>query len=505
MAGKQKQADNRRQGWFGLEVFTDDQIRTLHQATLDVLDDVGIKVESEEALEIFHGAGARVERLEDHGVVRFPPGLIEACIGSAPSRIVYHGREAKDDYVLESGKVGFTTFGECVQIIDPVTRQVRPTTKDDLGKITRTCDHLEEIVVVERPVGSLEQFAPTQPLHNYEAMVTNTSKHLFLGFYSAENAKRIAQMAAACVGGMENFRRRPTVTAFVCPTSPLVLVKMCCDVIIQCARLGIGVSPISMVLAGATSPATLAGSLVVHNAEVLGAIALAQLTVEGTPCTYASCSTIMDLRFGIPATGAPELGMLSAGLTKLAQCYELPCWMGGGLSDSKLPDSQAAHEFALTATVAALSGANFVYGAGALESGLTFDYAKLVMDCEQIRRIQHLRRGISVDGETLALAIIREVGAGGEYLTHQHTYENMRTLSQSDLFDRRNRSVWMNKTSGKDLTERAYEKAAHILATHEPASLPEGAAETMRTIIAEYEDELKRKDSVVADSRMNLR
>jgi trimethylamine--corrinoid protein Co-methyltransferase len=500
MAGKEAGADSNRGGCFGFKVFTDDQVRTLHQATLDVLQDVGIKVESEEALEIFHGAGAKVERLQEQGVVKFPSDLIEACIRAAPSRIVYYGRDPKDDYAVESGKVGFTTFGECVQIIDPGTRQVRSTNKDDLGKISRVCDRLEEIVVLERPVGAVEQFAPTQPLHNYEAMVSNTSKHIFLGFYSAENAKRIAQMAAACVGGMETLRKRPIVTAFVCPTSPLVLVKMCCDVVIACARLGIGVSPISMVLAGATSPATLAGSVVVHNAEVLAAIALAQLTVKGTPCTYASCSTIMDLRFGIPATGAPEHGMMSAGLAELAQYYELPCWMGGGLSDSKLPDSQAAHEFALTGTVAALSGANFVYGAGALESGLTFDYAKLIMDCEQIRRIQHLQRGIPVNDETLALDIIKGVGPGGEYLTHQHTLENMRALSRSDLFDRRSRSAWINKTGGKDLTERAYEKAAHILATHEPLPLLDGAAAAMRAIIAEYEAELKRQDASGAET-----
>jgi len=505
MAGQQARADSSQGCCFELRVLTDEQLQTVHQATLDVLHSVGIRVESEEALEIFHGAGAGVEPRDDYSVVRFPPALIEDCISSAPSRLVYHGRLPEDDYVAEPGKVGFTTFGECVQIIDPVDRRVRSTTKDDLARITRICDRLEEIVVVERPVGSLDQFAPTQPLHNYEVMVSNTSKHIFLGFYSAENVKRIAQMAAACVGGVENFRRRPTITAFSCPTSPLVLARMCCEVIIQCARLGIGVCPISMVLSGATSPATLTGSLVVHNAEVLAAIALAQLAVRGTPCTYASCSTIMDLRFGVPATGAPEHGMISAALTRLAHYYELPCLVGGGLSDSKLPDCQAAYEFALSATVAALSGAHFVYGAGALESGLTFDYAKLIMDCEQIRRIQHLRRGMPISSDALALDVIKTVGPGGDYLIRQHTIDNMGTLSQADLFDRRNRSMWMNKTGGKDLTERAYEKANHVLATHEPAPLPGGAAETMRRIITEYEAELKRKDGLAASTGNTLK
>ena len=473
------------------DIFTSEQVQTLHQATMDTLQNVGIKVESEEALEIFSGAGAKVDRSGKSGIVRLSPNIIENCIRSAPSRVTYHGRESKHDFVAEPDKVGFSTFGECIQVIDPITRKIRPSTKEDLGKITRVCDRLEEIVLVERPVGSLDQFTPTQPLHNYEVMVSNTSKHIFLGFFSAENAKRIAQMAAVCVGGDENLRARPPVTAFVCPTSPLVLVKMCCDVIIQCARLGIGISPISMVLSGTTSPVTLAGSIVVHNAEVLSAIALAQLTVPGTPCTYASMSTAMDLRTAIPATGSPEHGLISSGLAQLVRMYDLPCWVGGGVSDSKLPDTQAAYEFSLSATAAALSNPQFVYGAGALESGLTFDYAKLIMDCEQISRIQHLLKGIAVNEETLALEIIKEVGPGGEFMTHSHTYNNMRSISMSDLFDRRDRSSWTEKTAGRDLTERAYERALEIISGHEPPPLPQGAAETMRAIIQEYEAELK--------------
>ena len=471
------------------EIFTDEQVQTLHQATLEVLQDVGIKVESEEAIDIFSGAGAKVDRSGKFGIVKLSQDIIEQSIRSAPSRVTYHGRDEKHDFVAEPGKVGFSTFGECVQIIDPLTRQIRSTTKADLGNITRICDSLDEIVLVERPVGSLDQFAPAQPLHNYEVMAANTSKHIFIGFYSAENANRIAQMATVCAGGEECFRERPPVTAFVCPTSPLFLGSMCCDVIIRCARLGIGISPISMVLSGTTGPVTLAGSIVVHNAEVLSAIALAQLTVPGTNCSYASMSAPIDMRFATPATGSVEHGLLSSGLARLVRSYGLPCWVGGGVSDSKLPDAQAAYEFSLSATAAALSGPQVVYGAGALESGLTFDYAKLIMDCQQIRRIQHLLRGIEVNEETLALDVIK--AAGGQFLTHEHTLRHMRSLLSPDLFDRRNRSAWVSKMGGKDLSECAYERASQILNDHVPLPLPDGAEEKMRDIIRQYEAEKK--------------
>ena len=473
------------------QIFTDEQVQTLHQATLDVLKNIGIKVESEEAIEIFSGAGAKVDRSGKFGIVKFSPDIIEKCIRLAPSLVTYHGRDEKHDFVAEPGKVGFSTFGECVKIIDPLTRLIRSTTKADLGNITRICDHLDEIVLIERPVGSLDQFAPAQPLHNYEVMAANTGKHIFIGFYSAENANRIAQMAAACVGGEEQFRARPPVTAFVCPTSPLFLGGMCCDVIIQCARLGIGISPIYMVLSGTTAPVTLAGSIVVHNAEILSAIALAQLTVPGTTCTYASMSSAIDMRFVTPATGSVEHGLLSSGLARLVRSYGLPCWVGGGVSDSKLPDAQAAYEFSLSATAAAFSGPQFVYGTGGLESGLTFDYAKLIMDCQQIRRIQHLLKGIDINEETLALDVIKAVGPGGQFLTHEHTFKHMHSLLSSDLFDRRNRPNWTSETGGKDLLERAYERALQILNDHVPLPLPDGAKEAMREIIQQHEAEKK--------------
>lgn len=486
---------------FGLKLFSLDDLDALHYATLEVLWDVGVKVESNEALEIFYGAGAKVERIKNYGIVKFPHYIIEDCTRWAPRTVVFNGRAPKDDYVAEPKRVGFSTFGECVQIIDPDTRKVRPSTKKDVAGAARVCDYLDEIAVVERAMGALDQPPETQALHNYEAMVSNTSKHCFLGFGSARNTKEIIEMAAACVGGIENFRKRPIVTAFVCPNSPLVLGKTCCDVIIECARSDVGIAIIPMALSGATSTATLAGTLVTHNAEVLSALALAQLTVKGIPCTYSSCSTIIDLRTAISAVGAPEYGIFSAGLTKLAQYYRLPSWVGGGHSDSKLPDAQAAYECALTATVSALAGANIVYGAGCLESGLTFDYAKLIMDAEEIRRIQKVIEGIKVTDETIALDVIKEVGPGGEFISHGHTFSHMKTMSQSQLFDRRKRAAWMENTGGKDLTERAYEKAKEILEYHKPLPLPEGASETMRVIVEEYEEELGIRQKAVGSEQ----
>ena len=155
------------------------------------------------------------------------------------------------------------------------------------------------------------------------------------------------------------------------------------------------------------------------------------------------------------------------------------------MSDSKIPDAQAAYESAFSVMLTALAGANIVFGMGGLDHLLTFDCAKLIMDVELERMVVNVLGGIEVSDDSVALDVIQRVGPAGEFLTQEHTYDHMGDFSQNKLFDRRARDVWIEQGS-KDLTERAYEKARHIIENHKPKPLPEAAAAAMQTIIAEY-------------------
>ncbi len=476
---------------FGLSAFSLDQLDTIHMASLHVLNTVGVKVESDEALEIYASGGARIEKKEGFGIVYLPAHLIEDGLRWAPSSVTFCGRDPQKDFVAEPNRVGFATFGECISVIDPVTREHRPSTKKDCGETARLVDALDEIVVMERAVCSGDQFSGAQPAHNFEAIVNNTSKHVFLGVGNRKSLEIIHRMACSAVGGHKIHQARPLFTPAVCPTSPLTLVENCCDVIIQSARAGIGVWIIPMVMAGGTGPVTLAGTLVQHNAEVLSALVLAQLSRKGTPCTYGSCTTVMDLRSAAGVVGAPEYGILNAGVAKMAQYYRLPCQCGGGHSDSKIPDAQAAYETTLSATVSALAGANIVYGAGCMDFGLTFDFAKLVMDCELFRNLNKVLEGIPTDEYSLAREVIEKVGPAGTYLMEKHTMDNMRKSSQAVVFDRRTRDAW-EKDGGKDTTERAYAIAVETLATHEPMALPPGAKEEISNMVGEFEAKIAK-------------
>ncbi|MCP4691231.1 MAG: Trimethylamine methyltransferase MttB [Desulfobacterales bacterium] len=477
---------------FGLSAFSGDELDSIHYATLQILQRTGIKVFNEKAIEVFHGGGAVVERYEDYGIVKLPPYLVEQCAFFAPRTIVYHGADPEDDYVGEPNRVGFTTFGGCANVIDPFDRNLRQATKKDCGDIARVCDSLDEICVVERAVISTDAMKGAQDVNSLEAILNNTGKHVFLGADSARSLQTMAEMASVRVGEKEIFKKRPIFSANVCPTSPLTLMEDMCDVIMESARLGLGVCVLPMGLSGGTSTVSLAGALATHNAEVLSGIVLAQLSRKGMPCTYGCTSTILDLRYGTSAVGSPEFGMINAAVAKLAQYYRLPCWVGGGASDSKIPDDQIGYESTLSALLSALAGGNILFGAGVLEQGLTFDFAKLLMDAEMLKMVHIAIKGISISDETLAMDVIHQVGPGGAYISHDRTLNDMKSHSEAKLFDRRARADWMELTGGKPMLERAYAAAMDIMENHTPRPLPSGASEEIRRIVEEFEAELKK-------------
>jgi trimethylamine--corrinoid protein Co-methyltransferase len=320
------QAGHRRSGGLRLEVFTPDELRDIHLGTLDVLERTGVFVEDEEARAIFAGAGCRVQA---DGVVRVPGHVVEEAISSTPSRFVMRGRDPQNDVVLEDGRVNFLNFGEAVFIADPESGELRQTSKQDVADISRVIDALPQIDAILRPAGAHDVPEPVGPLHNAEAIFANCSKHAIIGPMTGYLARRMREMAAAIVGGPEQLRERPIFSYVVCPISPLKLPKDVSDVIIEGAREGVPTAVVSMALAGASAPVNLAGAVIVHNAEVLSAFTLAQLTKKGASMVYGSSTTALDLRHAVATVGSPECSLINAGIACLARHYGLPSWVAG--------------------------------------------------------------------------------------------------------------------------------------------------------------------------------
>ncbi|MGD2148130.1 MAG: trimethylamine methyltransferase family protein [Anaerolineae bacterium] len=472
---------------WGLEAFAPADLDRLHQATLEILENVGVQVEgSAEAIEIFSSAGARVERQEQDAIVKIPAHVVENCLSTTPHDVVLRGKSLEYDCALQAHRVTFATMGELIQIVDLESGDLRPTTQRDSANIARICDSLDLVGVMHRPVASLDKPGGAHPVFNAESLFANTGKHVLIGPVSVENLQVIARIAFAHTGGARAFAQRPIFTTIVAPTSPLTLVRDCVEMIIASARLdGGGILCAPAIGGGATGPVTLAGSVVCTNAEALAVIVLAQLARPGMRVIYGNSGAMMDLKTANHAYGAPEMGMLDASTARLAQYYQLPSLVSAFPGSTKSVDPQIGYESAMNGLIAALAGANIINGLGALEFGLTFDYAKFMLDVECARMIQAMVAGIPLTDAQMAQNVIAEVGPGGEFLTHEHTFRHMREQSQVRLFDRRSRGAWESQEI-PEVVERAYASARLVLATHEPPPVSEEIRREVKEIITEY-------------------
>ena len=310
-----------------LNILTDDELDEIHYGTLEVLNETGVFVEDENALDLFEEGGAFVDRYTK--IVKIPPVMVEDAIRSAPPKVVLYGRDPKHDIVLEKTRVYFTNFSEGVKVNDPYTGENRSPLKQDLIDSARVIDALPEIDFCEKALGAHDVNQNTVPLHNAEAYLTNTTKHCAFGPGNGKFLNKIIKMGEAISGGAKEFKKRPLVSFTTCPVSPLKLISDCCEIIIEAAKNNVVCNILSMAMAGGTSPVTLAGTLVNHNAEVLSGITLAQLTRRGAPVIYGSSTTAMDLKLASASVGTPECAVISGAVARLARYYALPSYVAG--------------------------------------------------------------------------------------------------------------------------------------------------------------------------------
>ena len=313
---------------FSLNMYSDDELRQIHFATLEVLQHEGVTVGCKEAIALFEENGADVNY--ETGKVKIQPYMVEDAIRSAPSTIILAGRDPKHDVVLDGSRVNYTTFGCGINIYDIDTDEHRETVLTDVADTARVADAIENVDIYTSAVSAgFSCPAETIDLHMANAFLTNTTKHCMHVELSRANAQKYLEMGAVIAGGMDKLRERPLLSAMTAPSSPLQLSHDTCGVIMTLAKEAIPCCVISMAMSGSTAPITLAGTLVTHNSEVLSGIVLSQLVRRGAPIMYGSSTTTFDLRYVTAPVGAPELGMFSASVAALAQFYLLPSYVAG--------------------------------------------------------------------------------------------------------------------------------------------------------------------------------
>ena len=445
------------------KLLTDDSILKIHQTAMQVIEEVGFEVQSEMALELFEGVGARVDWGKH--LVRLNKDKVEELIQAAPSEIRLCGQDETNDIILGGRRVYAGTGGTALYVYDPAVNQKRQASLEDLRCIARLVDKLDNIHFFLLPTYPNELPLEQVDMNRFFAGLDNTTKHVMGGVYTLDGAEQVIRMAEIVAGSAEKLRQRPLISMIACIISPLRIDKTYGDMIVTIARSGIPVACPAEPLCGATSPVTIAGTLVVQTVDTLLGVMLTQIVNPGTPVLFGSVATNTDLRNLNYLAGSVEMGLLNAAGAQMAQFYRLPFYATGGMTDSKTLDAQSGYESALTNLLCALSGANFIHdAAGLMEFAMTVSYEKYVIDNEILGMVMRAVEGIKVNDDTLAFDLIKQAGPGGNFVASRHTRHFMRSEHyQPSLSDRNSQEEWLHK-GGKETWERASEIVKELLA-----------------------------------------
>jgi trimethylamine--corrinoid protein Co-methyltransferase len=453
---------------------SEEDIARIHETSLKIFSDVGIRVNCPEALELFRKADAIVD--DSTNIVKIPRDLVMALIQKAPSKITLYSREENSAYDCEIGgtRVHLGTGGTALNVQDPGSDESRRSELKDIRDMARMVDALDNIHFYMLNVYPNDLSEDNVDVNRFGAALNRTRKHIMGGVYTVEGVKNVIKMAEMIAGSPENLRKRPFISMVTCMISPFVIDETYGQLAIAIARKGIPLVVPSEPLCGATAPITLAGNLVVLNVDTLSGIMLTQLVNPGTPVLYGCVSSITDLRNMQYLAGTVEMGLLNAGASQLAQHYNIPIYATAGMSDTKVNDAQAGYESALTSLMVALAGGNFIHdAAGFIEFCMTASYDKLVIDNEILGMVMRAVEGIRVDDDTLAFDVIKNAGPGGHFVSSRHTRQYMRSEQyMPQLSDRDERSTW-ETVGGKDTHARAAEKSKQILAEPLKSYIPE--------------------------------
>lgn len=448
-------------------------ISKIYQAALDVMETTGVKFPSSKAADLLEEGGCKVDR--ETGIVKFPAEVVEWALQKAPKEFLLAGRDPEADMWLDNNTTYLSTDGCCVDFYDIKTGKKRSSVKQDIIDACTVADYLPEISYIWGPPCSAQDIpASIRPLHEIEASMLGCSKHIQPETVISEQmAKYALEMAAMVVGGKEELRERPIFSFMQCAMDPLGQDAGSLEASMVAAEWGIPTGFMPMPMSCATGPATLAGNLIVTLVDMLSPLILMQLVNPGTPIYFASAPTAIDLHSGAYTGGGPEDHLLSAGICEISRFLNIPMFMGAYATGAKEPDWQAAQDNTLAGLMPVLTRASVMNGAGTLNGSKIFSLQQLIMDAEIYRIIKKVSEGIEVSEETMALDVIKEVGPGGDYLSHSHTLKNMNRIYRGRVLDRSPYDKWLD--SGKEgAYEKATELARDILENHEPLPLDPG-------------------------------
>ena len=465
------------------EPLNEAEVQRTHTAILDVLEKIGLSQAIPSCIELVTKAGGKYT---DEGRLTFPRALVEDTIADACRDYVLCGQDPKHDMELTGSKIYFGTAGAAVHVVDVDTREYRESTLADLYDIARLVDTLEHIHFFQRPIVTRDMEIPAElDLNTCYASVAGTTKHVGTSWVLPEHFEESLKMLHIIAGSEENWRKRPFVSCSCCfVVPPLRFAEDACEVLEASVRGDMPVLLLAAGQAGATSPASLAGSVVQEVAETLAGLVYVNLIKKKHPAILGIWPFVSDLRTGAMSGGSGEQAILMAACGQMGRFYDLPTSIAAGMADSKLPDAQSGFEKGYTNALAGHCGANMVYeSAGMQASLLGVSIEGFVIDNDMLGAINRTVRGIEVNDETVSVEVMRDVCIDGptHYLGHDQTMDLMqKDYVYPEVGDRASPKEWAEKGS-TNVIEKSKLVMEKILSSHYPRHIDDATDAKLRS------------------------
>lgn len=459
--------------------FSQDELQRIHEASLEILSNVGMYVRNSKAREIFAKGGCDVDNKST--LVKFPPKVIEGCRQSFVPKYKFTAQDPDLDVTLPDDRPVIVTGSSAPNIIDPKTGEERRATSTDIANIAHLINELPAFDVFS--ISTLAADAPEGQfsLSRFYPALKNCKKPVRSNTPNIKDLEMVLELGELIAGSKEAYMERPFINHHYCPVvSPLTFDVESTEAVIYLTEKGLPVYGTVVPNGGMTAPMSMMGTLVVGNAEFLALSTLIQLIRPGAPMIYAVLSTIADMRTGAYAPGAIETGILQMAHTEMARFYNVPSGGYIGLTNAHCNDAQSGYETGMNTTLALAAGSDLFNMGGLLSSLMTFDFAKAVIDNEIAMMLKRIVQGMEFSEENLCLDLIAEVGPGGSYMDKMHTVKNMRKVAfLPDIATREMRERWV-KEGRPDAQARALEKAKKILSQENKARFPEELDQKIR-------------------------
>ncbi|MBC8503672.1 MAG: trimethylamine methyltransferase family protein [Chloroflexi bacterium] len=464
-----------------LKLLSDELVEQIINEGFELLLDPGVRVHNDEALKLLAEAGAKVDF--DTQIAYIPEKVARQALETRPSEFYLYNLDGEQVVHYGGDSVQFDPGSAAINVLDSETQKQRQPLTEDFVKFVKLVETIPQLDAQSTSMICVDVPEEIGDLYRLYLALNFMRKPIITGAFRKDTWWTMKDMLVAMVGSEKILAEKPIAVFDVCPSPPLLWSDLTCQNMIDCARYGIPSELVSMPLAGATSPVTLAAAVVQHTAECLSGVTICQLANSGAPIVWGGSPAAFDMREGTTPMGAVGTWMIDCAYTQIGKALGMPTHAYLGMTDAKVVDAQCGLESSGGTLMAALAGVNMVSGAGMMDFESCQSFEKLVIDAEIIGMSKRLIKGIEPRDNPIALTLMRELGHRADYLAQPHTLKWFaeELYTPSAVIDRGSLDGWMKKGS-KSTLERAKDRVNELLATYQTSPISDELRTELRNI-----------------------